>query len=167
MTTLLSSSLFIHYHHLHFTCCRLICVLTYTFFFSTSTSSQNSTDVFIVCFSLENPNSLENCHSKWAEELKHYNPDTPIVLVGTKLDLRKDPEYVKKLQEKKITPVTTDQGNEMMDKIKSCGYIECSAKTMENLTEAFTLAIDVAMKQKLKDAPPTTGPQRKKKCTLL
>ncbi|KAG2393986.1 hypothetical protein C9374_003750 [Naegleria lovaniensis] len=130
--------------------------------------SYPDTDVFLVCFSLENPNSLENCHSKWAEELKHYNPDTPIVLVGTKLDLKKDEEYVKKLKEKKISPVTTEQGQEMKDKIKACGYIECSAKTMENLTEAFNMAIDIAMKQKLKDAPPTPNARsQKKKCQLL
>lgn len=147
----------------------IIIIIIITFKFTHSlTFNHNSTDVFLVCFSLENPNSLENCHSKWAEELKHYNPDTPIVLVGTKLDLKKDEEYVKKLKEKKISPVTTEQGQEMKDKIKACGYIECSAKTMENLTEAFNMAIDIAMKQRLKDAPPTANARnQKKKCQLL
>ncbi|EFC41679.1 rho family small GTPase [Naegleria gruberi] len=130
--------------------------------------SYPDTDVFLVCFSLENPNSLENCQSKWAEELKHYNPDTPIVLVGTKLDLKKDEEYIKKLKDKRIEPVTSEQGNEMKDRIKASGYIECSAKTMENLADAFDLAVGIAMKQKLKDNPQNNvNRPQKKKCQIL
>jgi len=130
--------------------------------------SYPDTDIFLVCFSLENPNSLENCHSKWAEELKHYNPDTPIVLVGTKLDLKKDEEHVKKLKEKRLEPVSTEQGMEMKDKIKAAGYIECSAKTMENLNEAFVMAIDIAMKNKVRDGPVVQKrPSNGKKCQLL
>ncbi|KAL9655256.1 hypothetical protein ABK040_009030 [Willaertia magna] len=129
--------------------------------------SYPDTDVFLVCFSLENPNSLENCHSKWAEELKHYNPDTPIILVGTKLDLKKDEEHCKRLKERNIEPVSTSQGQEMKEKIKAVGFIECSARTMENLVETFNMAIDTVMKGRLKNAPTQTTTNRKKKCSLL
>jgi GTPase SAR1 family protein len=44
----------------------------------------------LICFSLINRRSFEDAERKWKEELTHYNPGTPIILVGTKLDLRSD-----------------------------------------------------------------------------
>ena len=46
------------------------------------------TDVFIVCFSVASPASFQNVSLKWFEEISLYSPNTPIVLVGTKMDLR-------------------------------------------------------------------------------
>ena len=37
-------------------------------------------------------------------------PNTPFLLVGTKLDLRDDPLTIEKLKEWKISPITTQQG---------------------------------------------------------
>ena len=34
--------------------------------------------------------SLSNVKSKWAPEIRHYCPNTPIILVATKIDLRGD-----------------------------------------------------------------------------
>ena len=42
------------------------------------------TDVFLVCFSFDNRDSLENVEEKWLPELDHYCPDVPKVLVGCK-----------------------------------------------------------------------------------
>ena len=53
------------------------------------------TDVFLVCFSLISPPSLENVRQKWFPEVSHHCPNTPIILVGTKLDLREDKETMK------------------------------------------------------------------------
>ena len=50
---------------------------------------------------------------KWLPEVKHYSPRTPIVLVGTKLDLRKDkPSFVLKTDDPSIV-----------------AHVECSALT--------------------------------------
>ena len=51
--------------------------------------SYPDTDVFIVCFALDNPESLDNITSKWIPELKHHTKNAKIILVGTKFDLRK------------------------------------------------------------------------------
>ena len=45
-------------------------------------------DVFLVCFSLVDKDSLDNVKSIWIPEIRHHNPKTPIILVGTKKDLR-------------------------------------------------------------------------------
>ena len=59
--------------------------------------SYPQTDVFLVCYSVVNPASFDNVRAKWSPEIKHNNPETPVVLVGTKLDLRDDKHTVDKL----------------------------------------------------------------------
>jgi len=48
------------------------------------------TDVFLVCFSVVSPTSYETVAAKWIPELRHHAPTAPIILVGTKTDLRED-----------------------------------------------------------------------------
>lgn len=43
---------------------------------------------FVLAFSLISHDSLSNVKERWIQELTHHCPDVPIVLVGTKLDLR-------------------------------------------------------------------------------
>lgn len=43
---------------------------------------------------------------QWYPEVSHHCPNTPIVLVGTKLDLREDPETIAKLKDKGLSPIT-------------------------------------------------------------
>lgn len=42
--------------------------------------------------------------------MRHHCPSTPIILVGTKLDLRDDKDTIEKLKEKKLAPITYPQG---------------------------------------------------------
>ncbi|KAF3485837.1 hypothetical protein F2Q69_00053864, partial [Brassica cretica] len=52
--------------------------------------SYRGANVFILAFSLISRPSFENIGKKWAFELQHYAPNVPVVLVGTKLDLREN-----------------------------------------------------------------------------
>ena len=48
-------------------------------------------DVFIVCFSIDEPQSLDNACDKWLKELAESAPkNVARILVGTKCDLRGD-----------------------------------------------------------------------------
>ncbi len=47
-------------------------------------------DVVLVCFSVVSPTSYENVSAKWIPELRQHAPTAPIILVGTKTDLRED-----------------------------------------------------------------------------
>ena len=43
-----------------------------------------------MCFSLDNRENLDNVKNKWIPELDHYIPHVPRILVGTKLDIRRE-----------------------------------------------------------------------------
>ena len=49
------------------------------------------TDIFLICFALNNPTSYENIKSKWIPEVRHHMPDTLFILVGMKSDLQLQP----------------------------------------------------------------------------
>ena len=52
--------------------------------------SYPDTDVILMCFSIDNPDSLANIPEKWAPEVRHFCPNVPIILAGNKKDLRND-----------------------------------------------------------------------------
>lgn len=85
--------------------------------------SYPQTDIFLICFSIVSPTSFENVRAKWYPEVSHHCPNTPIILVGTKLDLRDDRETVEKLREKKLAPITFPQGLAMMKEISAIKYL--------------------------------------------
>lgn len=110
--------------------------------------SYPQTDVFLICFSLVNPSSFENVRAKWYPEVRHHCPNTPIILVGTKLDLREDKETNEKLKEKKLSAVnyplkckTPSDGLSMVKEINANKYLECSALTQKGLKAVFDEAI--------------------------
>ena len=73
--------------------------------------SYPQTDVFLLCFSIISPSSFENISTKWYPEVSHHCPNTPCVLLGTKLDLRDDPETIERLRTRnKCEPISYDQG---------------------------------------------------------
>lgn len=54
---------------------------------------------------------------QWYPEVRHHCPNTPIILVGTKLDLRDDKDTIEKLKEKKLSPIIYPQGLAMAKEI--------------------------------------------------
>ncbi|KAK6748215.1 hypothetical protein RB195_001065 [Necator americanus] len=121
--------------------------------------SYPQTDVFLVCFSLVNPASFENVRAKWYPEVSHHCPTTPIILVGTKADLREDRETIERLRERRLTPISQTQGLVMAKEIKAVKYLECSALTQRGLKQVFDEAIRAVL------CPPQKP--KKKKCSIL
>ncbi|KAK9978622.1 hypothetical protein ABG768_020366 [Culter alburnus] len=89
--------------------------------------SYTDTDVFLICFSVVSPASFGKVCERWYPEVRHHCPNAPIILVGTKLDLRDDKDTIEKLKEKKLTAVTHHQGLAMGKAIGAVKYLECSA----------------------------------------
>ncbi|KAF7490604.1 Ras-related protein Rac2 [Sarcoptes scabiei] len=103
--------------------------------------SYPQTDAFLLCFSVVSPPSLENVLVKWVPEIRHHCNDVPIILVGTKIDLREDRETLSQLAQSGQTPVRREQGLKMANKIKAVKYLECSALTQQGLKAVFEEAV--------------------------
>lgn len=102
--------------------------------------SYPDTDVMLVCFSVDSPDSFFNAYDKWLPEVRHFCPNAPIILVCSKIDLRDDPGTIKKLEKLRQHPVSEAEGLDMADKFKAHAYVECSALTQYNIKEVFELA---------------------------
>ncbi|GAA5816738.1 Rho GTPase protein rac1 [Mucor flavus] len=122
--------------------------------------SYPQTDVFLVCFSLVSPPSFENVKTKWYPEINHHAPNKPIILVGTKLDLREDPETIEKLRQKNMVPISYTQSLQMAKEIGAVKYLECSALTQKGLKNVFDEAIRAVL-------CPTSLSKKQKKCIIL
>ncbi|KAJ7386248.1 Ras- C3 botulinum toxin substrate 2 [Desmophyllum pertusum] len=123
--------------------------------------SYPQTDVFLICFSLISPASYENVRAKWYPEVSHHCPSTPIILVGTKLDLRDDKETIEKLKDKKLNPVPYTDGLKMAKEINGQKYLECSALTQKGLKTVFDEAIRAVL------CPQVKKSTKKGVCQLL
>lgn len=121
--------------------------------------SYPDTDVILMCFSIDSPDSLENIPEKWVPEVKHFCPNVPIVLVGNKKDLRNDAYTIKELARTKQQPVSYQEGEQMSHRIGAKCYIECSALTKENVDNVFQQATRAALARQKKKS--------NKKCDVL
>ncbi|KAK9120306.1 hypothetical protein Syun_017923 [Stephania yunnanensis] len=124
--------------------------------------SYRGADVFLLAFSLISKASYENVAKKWIPELRHYAPGVPIILVGTKLDLRDDKQFF--VDHPGSVPITTAQGEELRKLIGAPAYIECSSKTQQNVKAVFDAAIKVVLQ------PPKQKKKKKKAqkgCSIL
>ena len=92
----------------------------------------NRTDCFMLCVAVNARTSFENL-IRWKTEIRQVCPDTPIILIGTKSDLRGSVE----------NPVTL---NELQAKAREMGFQACcetSSKEWQdhNVNKAFQKAI--------------------------
>ena len=116
--------------------------------------SYPNTDVFILCFSLVEPTSLENIESSWVSEVREHCKDVPFILVGTKSDLRDDFSlHSEEFKLKGWDPIPSEKAKEVARRIGACQYVECSALKQYHLKEVFEEAIRVALN------PPVQKPE--------
>ena len=109
--------------------------------------SYDQADGFIVAFSLVDRESFEHVASRWIKEVrletkgrdkKKPAARAPVVLVGTKLDLRLAGGRPG------ADVVTTEMGEKMARKLGAAAYVECSALTQDNLKKVFDVSVDAA-----------------------
>ncbi|CAO1436409.1 unnamed protein product [Diamesa hyperborea] len=98
-------------------------------------------DCFILCYSIDNKASFQNIWQKWLHELRSIDRLVPIVLVGTKTDLRQN------LIRKQL--ITTEEGESLKRRIHANTFIECSAKDniliKETVYEAVRASVNGAI----------------------
>ena len=113
--------------------------------------SYTRADLFVIVFSVVEPASFERVETKvsynhvpieyqfilffaqWHKEILKYNHEAPIILIGTKIDLREDPDTLDRLAQHKKTPITKKMGAKMAKHIRAVCYLENSALTQSGL----------------------------------
>ncbi|KAF7293166.1 hypothetical protein HMN09_01194600 [Mycena chlorophos] len=111
--------------------------------------SYPESNVILIVFSVDFPTSLANVQDKWYPEVAHFCEGTPLILVATKTDLRRDDQTRRMLAAQGMTPVSSEQGAAVAKEI-GAKYVECSAKTGANVHEVFNLALKESMRRQWK-----------------
>ena len=107
-----------------------------------------NSDVFLVCFSVANPESFTNVQDSWVPELRHHIPDTPFILVGTQVDIRQD-----KMDRQVVRTsfISTKQGIDLASRIGAASYVECSSVSdcgIDDLKGDIIMASQMGMETK-------------------
>jgi Rho family, other len=89
----------------------------------------------------------DDSEQQWYPEVAHFCEGTPLILVGTKTDLRQDDQTKRMLGAQGLRPVSAEQGAEVAREI-GAKYIECSAKTGVGVQDVFSLALKESMRGK-------------------
>lgn len=121
--------------------------------------SYPDSNVILICFAIDSPDSLDNVLEKWISEVLHFCQRVPIILVGCKADLRNNPNTIEQLRQQQQQPVSTAEGQAVAQKI-GAQYLECSARTNEGVREVFEAATRASLKTK-------EVKEKKKKCVVL
>jgi len=96
--------------------------------------SYPDTDVLVLCYSIDNRKSLDQIANKWNPEVEHFCEGVPRILVALKSDMRSDPNVEEPL-------ISAEEGQELAYRIGAYRFMECSAKTRENIDGVFEAAV--------------------------
>ena len=91
-------------------------------------STYNHTDVFIVCFNLNDEETLTNAKNNWYPEIMKASPKAKIVLVGI-------------FTNDEIN-ITEDKIDEVKEKIKTTDYVECNLCDKKDVDTVFEKAFN-------------------------
>lgn len=110
--------------------------------------SYPNTDVFVICFSVcaDSKSSFDNVGLKWVPEARHFCPNVPICLIGTRTDLRDT--------QKDLITINFEEGEQLAKKIGAEFYTEISAKKAkyQELEDLFKRITQTATKKQSKCA---------------
>jgi len=112
-------------------------------------------DVIIICYSVSNPDSLDNVVERWLPEVRHFCPRRPVILAGNKVDLRPpttsaetpgvDDVTVMSGNSRPDEYVSKVRGDKVAEEIGALRLIECSAKTRHGVRDVFLAAASAAV----------------------
>lgn len=100
-------------------------------------------NVFLICFSAVDRDSLANVEKRWVPEIRHYLPNTPYILVCCKTDLRgtQNVDGVKSFSE-----VSSNEASDVTDRCGASCYAECSSQTTDGISNVIQGTIETVLK---------------------
>ncbi|KAL6078835.1 hypothetical protein QOT17_001456 [Balamuthia mandrillaris] len=104
-------------------------------------------DVCILCFACNDPSSMRSVQVNWIAELRNCKPNLPIILVSTKIDLRKKHSSKKKSGGNASSPlVLSPQAEKCAKAIRASALVECSVLQEQTLTELLHAVVKLTCK---------------------
>ena len=86
----------------------------------------------MLAYATASKTSFDNVEHRWIQELRHHCPETPVVIVGLKSDLK--------------PKVTTKEGKAMASKL-GCAFAECSSLNGNGVQQVMDLALRSAVRE--------------------
>jgi len=105
----------------------------------------NKSHVIVIAYSVDNPDSLENVQTKWYEEATSLCPGVPIILVGLKADLRRNPQAIEAMRLKSLNFVDPKEAEAVSRAIGAKKFLECSALEGDKVDDVFEAATRAAI----------------------
>ncbi|KAG9312893.1 small GTPase superfamily [Chiua virens] len=123
--------------------------------------SYAETHVVMICFSVDNPTSLENVETKWIDEILEFCPGVKVcaslltlsmadAFVSLKCDLRDDRNVRERLARYGTHSVQYEEGLAVARRIRASRYLECSSKHNRGVSEVFYEAARVSLSTRAK-----------------
>lgn len=100
-------------------------------------------DVFLVCFAIDDINSLKSVETNWVPELRRYLPKTPFILVGTRAD-RRDDNTGNKVDTN--CQVSYKQAMALSSKVGAICYVECSSLSGDGIQDLIKETVETVVK---------------------
>lgn len=128
--------------------------------------SYSGVDIVMVCYAVDNSQSLANVKDIWFPEVKHFCPDIPIMLIGMKSDLNVR-NFNFKTNNKEM--VNVEMAETTGKKLGAFVHIQCSSKNKTNVDEVFNIALNAGLYDVLygpKEFPPVLKNPFKKNLSL-
>ena len=140
--------------------------------------SYPQTDVFLLCFPVDQRHMFQALRYYWKPEIQHHMPETPFVVVAMKTDLRSrvkgsetggggggggepNGERIPLEGDEASHLIFEEEGLKEAESLGAANYVECSALLGEGVTQVFKAAIKAALRF------PQIEKKKKRKCTLL
>ena len=119
-------------------------------------------DCLVICYSVDNPDSLYNVKAKWLPEVERYCSNVPRILVATKKDLRRRTLAIMDILNGNKAPsiVSYEEGMCTAATIGASRFLETSALCNDGVREMFEQTARVALEGREKRKEKKEKPER-------
>ncbi|KAF1615397.1 UNVERIFIED_CONTAM: Rho-related GTP-binding protein Rho6, partial [Eudyptes pachyrhynchus] len=145
----------------------------------------SDSDAVLLCFDISRPETLDSASKKWKTEILDYCPNTRVLLIGCKTDLRTDLSTLMELSHQKQAPISYEQvgggswvpwggwvwgavpasrwvglqGCAAARQLGAESYLECSAFTSEKSVHSIFRTVSGICLSKAPPQPPKSPPR--------
>ncbi|GFT88193.1 ras-like GTP-binding protein Rho1 [Nephila pilipes] len=100
------------------------------------------TNVVMYCYGIDTPESLMMLQKLLIPKVRILTRTLPSLLVGNRVDLRNDPDTIRRLAQRKMQPVTIDDGRRSREMFGINAFIECLDMNSKSVSNVFRTAMN-------------------------